>query len=308
MSNDNTGRYDPASPPFRPPWPVEVDLHLHTTASDGTLSPTQLIERIAATSLRIIAVTDHDSTEGLDEAMAAAGQHPQLTIIPGIEFGSEEGESEVHLLGYFIDYRSSVLQESLSRFREQRVESARQTVQKLAALGVPVSWDRVRELAGGAVGRPHIARAMVEEGHVANVPEAFDRYLGSGGAARVPRPKFTPVQALELVHRSGGIGAVAHPRTVKDVKNVVAKLAEAGLAGIEVYAEKYGAEQQGMYRQMAAKYNLVECGGSDFHNFGNENEVTPGTSGPPRETARLLLERARSMHGDNVGFVPGRPL
>ncbi len=303
-----SSRYGVGLSPFSPPWPVEVDLHLHTTASDGTLSPSQLIEKVAATRLKTVAITDHDSTAGIDEALAAAAKHPGLTVIAGIEFGTEEDDSEVHLLGYFIDYRSRELQDTLTRFREERVEAARQTVRKLATLGVQISWERVRELAGGTVGRPHIARAMLEAGYVRTVAEAFERYLGTDGAARVPRPKLPPLDALDLVHRVGGVGVVAHPRTVKQVELMVSRLAAGGLAGIEVYAEKYGQEERERYRSIARTYGLTECGGSDFHNFGSDGEVMPGVSGPPPDTARLLLERARQLHGAKVGCVPERPL
>lgn len=299
-----SSRYAAGAAPFAPPWPVEVDLHLHTTASDGTLSPARLIQLIGGTGLKVVAITDHDSTAGIDEALALAAETPRLTVVPGIELGTEDGDSEVHLLGYFIDYRSRELLDTLTHFREERVDAARQTVRKLATLGVNISWDRVRALAGGAVGRPHIARAMLEAGYVRSVAEAFERYLGSDGAARVPRPKLSPLDALDLIHRVGGLGVVAHPRTVKNVELMVSRLAAGGLGGIEVYAEKYGGEERERYRALARTYGLVECGGSDYHAFGSEGEVLPGVSGPPPETPRVLLERARSLHGVGVGCVP----
>ena len=308
MSDGPESRYNPEAPPFTPDWPVKVDLHLHTTASDGTLSPAQLIDLVAEAGLRIVAVTDHDTTDGIPEAMEAAERHQDLTLITGIEFGAEIGESEVHLIGLFVDFTNADLQASLRRFREERVDAARGTVEKLGTLGVNISWDRVRELAGGTVGRPHIARALLEAGYVRNVPEAFDRYLGSDGPARVPRPKFPPVEALNIIHAAGGVGIVAHPRTVKHLGDVLTPLVDGGLAGIEVYAEKYGREQQDEYRALAQKYDLVESGGTDYHAFGNENEVMPGKSGPPPATAQMLFERGRLLHGDRVGFVPTRPL
>jgi predicted metal-dependent phosphoesterase TrpH len=285
-----------------------VDLHLHTTASDGTLTPTQLIEQIGQTSLKTVAVTDHDSTSGVDEALQVAERYPEILVIPGIEFGSEIGESEVHLLGLFIDHHSPDLQQALEQFREQRVDAARRMVVRLGELGIDISWDRVQELAQGAVGRPHIARAMLEAGYVETVREAFDRYIGSGGPARIPRPKFEPVEALELVHAAGGVGVVAHPRTVTHLEEVLEPLAEAGLAGIEVYAEKYRVDHQEAYAQLAERYELVSCGGTDYHAFGSENEVEPGVSGPPPDTARKLYERALALHQGKPGFVPSRPL
>ena len=212
---------------------MEVDLHLHTTASDGTLTPQLLIDQVATTGLRVVAVTDHDSTEGLNDAIAASAKYPRLTVITGIELGTATEESELHLLGYFINASNPTLQETLLQFRLERVEAARAMVRRLAELQRPVSWDRVVELARGSVGRPHIARAMVEAGHVETVAEAFNRYIGDKGVARVPRPKLHPLGALDLIHSAGGIGVVAHPRTVDRLDELVKQLAGAGLAGIE---------------------------------------------------------------------------
>ncbi|MCZ6539987.1 MAG: PHP domain-containing protein [Chloroflexi bacterium] len=297
-------RYDHAMAAVSPEWPVEVDLHLHTTASDGTLTPRQLIDRVAATTLRVVAITDHDSTEGLDEAIVAAGSYPQLAVIPGIELGTASGDSELHLLGYFIDAKYPVLQNTLVRFRMERVEAARAMVDRLAELGRPVSWDRVVELAAGSVGRPHIARAMVEAGHVGTVAEAFERYIGDKGVARVPRPKLHPVEALELIHSAGGIGVVAHPRTVNRLGEIVKQLVEAGLAGIEVYAEKYASQRRDGYLDIATRHNLVPCGGTDYHALGTENEAIPGSNGPPPDTGSRLLARATDIHGSKIGSVP----
>lgn len=297
-------RYDHASPAVRPEWPVEEDLHLHTTASDGILTPRQLVDQIATTSLRIIAVTDHDSTDGLEEAVAASESHSQLTVIPGIELGTATDDSELHLLGYFIDPENNELQTKLEQFRTERVDAARAMVDRLAELQRPVSWERVIEMANGSVGRPHIGRAMVEAGHVKTVAEAFDRYIGEKGVARIPRPKLHPVKALEMIHRAGGIGAIAHPRTVNKLGALVKQLVDAGLAGIEVYAEKYGSERRDSYLDIATRYQLVPCGGTDYHALGAKNETTPGTNGPPPDTASKLLDRAREMHGENVGSVP----
>ncbi|MCH8229394.1 MAG: PHP domain-containing protein [Chloroflexi bacterium] len=297
-------RYDHAVAAVSPEWPVEVDLHLHTTASDGTLTPRQLIDQVATTTLRVVAVTDHDSTEGLDEAIEASTNYPQLAVIPGIELGTATEDSELHLLGYFIDANNLTLQNTLTQFRSERVEAARAMVDRLAELRRPVSWDRVVELAAGSVGRPHIARAMVEAGHVETVAEAFDRYIGDRGVARVPRPKLHPVEALELIHSAGGIGVVAHPRTVNRLDEVVKQLVGAGLAGIEVYAEKYVSQRRDGYLNIATRHNLVPCGGTDYHALGTENETTPGTNGPPPDTASKLLARATEIHGPQIGSVP----
>ena len=308
--SDSTGqqaegsRYSHSSPAVKPEWPVEVDLHLHTTASDGILTPRQLVDQIATTSLRIIAITDHDSTDGLHEAITASEPHSQLTLISGIELGTADDQSELHLLGYFIDPENAALQAKLEQFRTERVEAARAMVDRLAELKRPVSWERVVEMAGGSVGRPHIGRAMVEAGHVKTVAEAFTRFIGDQGIARVPRPKLHPVEALEMIHRAGGIGAIAHPRTVNKLDHLVKQLVDAGLAGIEVYAEKYASDRRDSYLDISTRYDLVPCGGTDYHALGAENETIPGMNGPPPNTASKLLERARNTHGDRIGSVP----
>jgi len=297
-------RYDHTSPAVRPEWPVEIDLHLHTTASDGTLTPRELIDQVAGTSLRVVAVTDHDSTNGVAEAVETAEAHHQLTVIPGIELGTATEDSELHLLGYFIDTENPTLQSTLDQFRTERVEAAHAMVDRLAELKRPVSWERISEMAGGSVGRPHIARAMVEAGHVETVAEAFARFLGDDGIARVPRPKLHPVEALEMIHAAGGIGSIAHPRTVNKLDNLVKQLVDAGLVGIEVYAEKYASDRRDSYLDIATRYDLVPSGGTDYHALGAVNETIPGTNGPPPETVTKLLSHARGLHGSNIGHVP----
>ena len=156
----------------------EVDLHLHTTCSDGRLTPRELIELLASRGLKIVAITDHDTTEGIEPALEAARAFPRLTVIPGIELSTDIPGDEIHLLGYFIDYKDQEFQETLSRFREGREGRAREMVEKLNAMGVHVTWDRVEEIANGAsIGRPHIAQAMVEKGYVSQPQDAFVNYI-----------------------------------------------------------------------------------------------------------------------------------
>jgi predicted metal-dependent phosphoesterase TrpH len=308
--SDSTGqnvqgsRYDSKTPAVHTEWPVEVDLHLHTTASDGTLTPTQLIEQISSTTLRTVAITDHDSTEGVAEAIEAANATSNLTVIPGIELGTENEDSELHLLGYFIDINHPELQKTLKQFRSERFDAARAMVDKLEEIKRPVSWERVVEMAGGSIGRPHIARAIVEAGHVDTIAEAFDRFLGEKGIARVPRPKLHPVEALKLIHSAGGIGTIAHPRTVRNLNPLVAELVKSGLAGIEVYAEKYNSDRRDSYIDIATRFDLVPTGGTDYHALGTKNETTPGTNGPPPNTVENLVDRAKQKHGPNVGNIP----
>ncbi|MFP6678869.1 MAG: PHP domain-containing protein [Dehalococcoidia bacterium] len=277
--------------------PPLVDLHLHTTASDGQLTPTQLVNRIAKTSLRVIAITDHDSTDGITEALAAAEHHPHLSIIPGIELGTEDGESEVHLVSHFIDLDAPGLQNYLAKLRDGRVEAARQTVEKLGELGIYIEWERVLEIAKGAVGRPHIARAMAESGYVHNPQDAFQRYLGNNGIARVKRLKPTPADGVRFLHSVGATATLAHPQTVRGLKSVIGFLVDEGLDGIEVFAPKYGGSDRERRLEAATRNGLIALGGSDYHAWGTDEEIVPGdpkTVGPSLDAVERLQLAAKS--------------
>ena len=183
-----------------------VDLHLHTNASDGRLTPSELVRLAADKGLRQISVSDHDTTEGLEEAFQAAGQLPDLRVIPGIELSTDVPGDEVHVLGYFVQYQDDEFQQTLERFRRGRVDRAREMVERLAALGVRLDWERVQEIAGdGSVGRPHIALAMVERGYCKEPKDAFPEYLGRNGLAYVERAKLTPQEAIEMLLKVGGV-------------------------------------------------------------------------------------------------------
>ena len=269
----------------------KVDLHLHTTFSDGRLTPTQLVELIVAKGITVASVTDHDSTEGIPETLEAASRFPQLTIIPGIELSTDIPGNEIHMLGYFIRYEDAAFQEMLRRFRDGRVDRAREMVGKLGALGLPVDWERVCELAQGAVGRPHIAQAMVERGYISHPQEAFVHYLGRNGLAYAERAKMTPVEAVGYILDVGGVPVLAHPHVVDNVESLLPELVEAGLAGIEVYYKQYTPAEMEEYGVMAARYGLLPCGGSDYHAFGTPGEELPGISGPPLE----IVDRLRAL-------------
>ena len=298
-------RHDPSIPPVTPPWTVHEDLHLHSTASDGTLTPTQLIDLVAETTLRIVALTDHDTTSGLAEAAAAAARYPHLTLIPGVELSVAHGDAEIHMVCHYIDAGNVALQDALTRIVADREGRANEMVTRLADVGIELDWDAIADAAGGAIGRPHIGRAIVNAGHAADLPEAFTRYLNPGQHAYVPRAKFDIFEALEVVHQAGGVATVAHPRTARDLHTYIGALAEAGLAGIEVYAEKYDAEQIAYYAQLADQHGLVKSGGTDYHANGNANETLPGMNGPPSGTA-LELTRISRITQDNPAY-PAHP-
>ena len=188
-----------------------VDLHTHTTASDGSLSARALVELARSKGLAALAISDHDSTDSLDAALVA-GQELGIEVIPGIEISTDVSESEIHVLGYFIDYHDTQFQTLLATLREARLGRARKMVEKLATLGMPLEWQRVQAFAGvGAVGRPHVAKALVEAGFVPDIKTAFDRYISRNGPAYVERYKLTPVEAVKMLLKVGGMPVLAHP-------------------------------------------------------------------------------------------------
>ena len=273
-----------------------VDLHLHTTASDGRLSPTELIHLLASQGLKQVAISDHDTTEGLAEAFAAAGEFPDMRIIPAIELSTDIPGDEVHMLGYFLRHEDEELQKILREFRMGRLERGRMMVEKLATLGINIEWERVQEIAGeGSVGRPHIALAMVEKGYCKEPKDAFPEYLGRNGSAYVERSKMTPPEAVEMLIRFGAVPVLAHPAYLNDMETTIAELAEAGIVGLEVHYAQFSPETVQQLAGLADRYGLIPCGGSDYHGLGNEGEPLPGTLGPPPETVGLLEEAASKI-------------
>ena len=283
---------------------IEVDLHLHTTFSDGTLTPTELVNLCASRGLKVIAVSDHDSTEGLPEAMAAAEAHPDLTIIPAIELSTDIPGSEIHVLGYFIDTSDQDFQNTLEGFRKGRHNRGELMVEKLNSLGLNISWERVQEISdGGAIGRPHIAQAMVEAGYIEFPKQAFDRYIGRNGSAYVERPKLTPEDAVGLLVKNGALPVMAHPTysqtksdrgDVASLRKTVENLRERGLEGMEVFYGDYTPDQVSYLKEIADDIGIVPCGGSDYHASGNPGEPQPGTVGPPMST----VERLRAVKSE----------
>jgi len=265
-----------------------VDLHLHSTASDGEFSPSELVAMALERNLLAIAITDHDTTEGIDEALDAA-RGTELEVIPGVEISSDVPHEEVHLLGYYIDHHDPTLEKKLCAFRQTRLHRAREMLAKLAALGFPLQWEIVAELAGGgSVGRPHIAQAMVKMGYVASTDEAFSLYLGRNGPAYVERYKLSPLEAVSLITEARGLAVLAHPLKVT---HFVHSLMEQGLVGLEVYYNGYSAEDIRKLARLARKFDLIPTGGSDFHGPGVLDTVEMGGIWVPVE----LVERLRVL-------------
>ena len=274
------------------------DFHCHSTASDGVLSPADLVKLAYEQGVRVMALTDHDSTEGLAEARAAI--EPDFTLIPGVELGTDIPGAEVHMLGLFLDPGQPELQEILKKLRDGRLGRGEGIVKKLEEMGNKISWEQVQRIAGDAsVGRPHIAQALLDNGEVATIKEAFDKYIARNGPAYVERDKMTPVEAVETIVRIGGIPCIAHPRDLENIDNMLAELKAAGMVAMEVYYKDYAPDEVERLRQLAEKHGLLALGGSDYHGLHGPNEPFPGGQHTPVPEAsieallRLGNERTR---------------
>ena len=272
-----------------------VDLHLHTTASDGRLSPAELVERVAAAGLAVMAVTDHDTIAAVRDVQEMARQRG-IESISGIEITASDGNRDVHVLGYFVDPVSAGLTAFLSAAQASRVSRIEEIVSRLSALGLPVDRDAIVAAAparsGRSLGRPLVARAMVAAGHVKNVSEAFERWLGPGGPAFVPRVAPSPEEVIGVIHAAGGLASLAHPGRTK-IDTRIDALAAAGLDAIEVFHSDQDPSMVERYGAVARAHGLLVTGGSDYHGdpaYG----VAPGSSGlPQREWSRLSEARHR---------------
>ena len=272
----------------------KVDLHIHSTTSDGQLSPADIVLKAAELGLTIMAITDHDTVDGIAPALVAAQAFPGLNIIPGVEISTDVPNGEVHLLGYFIDYTDPELEATLSRFRGSRIQRAQRMLTKLEAFGIHIEWQRVQEIAGsGSIGRPHIAQAMLEKGYIASLKEAFVKYIGRGSPAYVEREKMTPVEAVELVLRANGLPVLAHPLTTDDLEMMVVELKAAGLVGIEAYYNGYTADEINGLLNLANRHNLIATGGSDYHGVDTNAETMIGGADVPMECVTRLIDLAK---------------
>jgi hypothetical protein len=249
-----------------------IDLHSHTTASDGQHSPAELVALAASAGVTALAVTDHDTVAGLGEAAEAARVHG-MELVAGIELSAFVLKREVHILGHFVRPDFAELASYDARLRVEREQRMERMVEGLRKMGFPVSMAEVRAIAGGAqLGRPHLARLLVERGWCVDVKAAFDRFLGSGKAAWVERFKLEGEDAIALIHRAGGTATVAHPGSSKLERHEIRTLAKAGLDGLEALHADHNPSVAEKYLKMAKEFDLVTTGGSDFHG----EQVTPG--------------------------------
>ncbi len=269
---------------------TRVDLHLHTTASDGALTPVELVQAARNRGLECIAVTDHESTNGIDEAVAE-GSRIGVHVIPGIEMSTDIPRAEVHVIGYFLNHRDEEFQRLLTQLRDGRKDRAEKMAAKLGEMGMPLPWDRVLEVAGaGSVGRPHLAQVMVECGYVSSLSEAFTEYIGRNGPAYVERYKLTPAEAVQTLREVGGLPVIAHPLEVVGVRDLLPEMIAAGMVGLECYYYGYSPEAVEGLVALADANNLVPTGGTDFHGLHAEGigPRYPGDVWVPWESVRRL--------------------
>lgn len=276
-----------------------IDLHTHTNYSDGTFEPRESIELARERGLETIAVTDHDTTRGLAEAFAA-GAELGVEVVPGVEFSTIYGGEGVHVLCYYMDADHPELAAELQRLQDDRFRRGERMVERLQELGYPISFERVREIAkGGNIVRPHVAQALVEAGVVETAKEAFtEALIGSGGRAYVEKHALHPVDALELIHRAGGVCVLAHPGTFRETKPVPATLIEelvaGGLDGIEALHPEHVPEVEARYVEMAERLGLLYTGSSDCHGT-RYDPVRMGSRTTPPEQFDRLKERAAEL-------------
>lgn len=241
-----------------------ADLHVHSTASDGELTPSSIVAKAASKGITALALTDHDTVDGLPEAHVAASIHG-VTIVPGIELSTQYKNSEVHILGYFIQPDRDEFRLTIEQLRQARHQRAREILRQLNRLGMHLSWDQVlNHLKGGIVGRPHIARALVSAGYVQSVQEAFECYLEQDRPAYVPRYRLSPQEAIQLIHDSNGAAVLAHPGILAK-PSYLPELLELNWQGIEVFHPDHTDEITNILQKIAQERNLIPTGGSDFH-------------------------------------------
>lgn len=268
-----------------------IDLHTHSLRSDGALAPADLVRRAAERGVTIQALSDHDTLAGIAEA-AAEGSRLGVRVIPATELNTESEWGDVHVLGYFVDPADEAFEARMRWLRENRGRRIELMVEKLNALGYRVSLERVKDIAqGGSLGRPHLAQALFEAGHVPSYDAAFDTLISKDAPAYVARVGLTPLEAVELVRAHGGVPSLAHPGTVVGLEDLMPQLVAKGLAGIECYYGSHTPAWTAYCLRLAARFGLVPTGGSDFHGRGEHGADLGGTFVPPENIAALEARR-----------------
>jgi predicted metal-dependent phosphoesterase TrpH len=247
-----------------------VDLHLHTTASDGVMTPSEIVSYAKAKGLQAIAITDHDTIEGLEEGLKK-GAKIGFEVIPGIEVSAVHSNGSMHLLGFFLDIHHPFLNERLKYLQNARAERNPKIVEKLNRMGIDVTYEEVcRASGGGQVGRPHFAQVLLEKRYVRSFQEAFDRFLKKGASAYVDKFRFTAKEAIHFIREAGGVAVLAHPNTLDlngfaELESFIAQLVQEGLEGMEVYYPEHSSLETAQYKALAERHGLLITGGTDYH-------------------------------------------
>ncbi len=276
----------------------EYDLHIHTTASDGVLTPTEIIDMAVEVGLKGIAISDHDTVAGLEEARQYLHTTTySLDFIPGIELNTEAEDDEVHILGYFIDPNNPALNQRLQTICNSRYLRAEQMVSRLQEIGLEIDFKQVEELAQGKlIARPHIARVLIKNDYASSIKEAFDKYIGRGAPGYVPRYKFSPDEAIELIKNAGGIAVLAHPGLIKDHRKVI-EVINSGIEGLEVFYPEHSPEQIRELFELAQRHHLLITGGSDYHGPGSsESRGNMGSAAVSKELVDQIYTYLNERH------------
>lgn len=253
-----------------------ADLHIHTNASDGILTPEEVVEWAYRKKLKAISITDHDTVSGIDRAIRANKVKNSLEIIPGIELNTDYNGEEVHILGYYIDYKNKWFLNILKNMQQSRYERAIKMIHILNGLNIMISMDQVQKISkGNSIGRPHIARAMIESGYIDNIKNGFDKYLGKGRLAYVERFKLDSKQAIEIINKIGGVAVLAHPGLIKN-KDLISSLIYLGIQGIEVYHTKHDLDTIKYLNYISKEKKLLITGGTDCHGIMVNNQPILG--------------------------------
>lgn len=266
-----------------------ADLHTHTTASDGLMSPQEVVRWASVKRLKAVGITDHDTVNGIAPAIEASARYG-VEVVPGIELSTLYEEEEIHILGYYIDYKAGWFLDTLKKIQNSRFERAERIVGKLQDLGMEITLEQVKNIAeDGAIGRPHIARAMINKGYITNIKDAFKGYIGKGGPAYVDRYKLECGEAIEMIKKLGGISVLAHPGLVKS-KEYIGRILDLGIDGIEAYHSKHDEDTVRYALAIARSRKLLVTGGSDCHGIMLNNEPIIGNCSVDYKYVQMLKD------------------
>ncbi len=276
-----------------------IDLHIHTTESDGTLTPSQVVRYAKEKGLKAIAITDHDTIHGNEEAIKE-GISAGVEVIPGVEISVDYSPGTMHMLGYFITTEDPILNEKLTLLQDSRADRNPRIIEKLNKLGLSLTYDEVVQVSGGGqVGRPHMAQVLMKKGYTKSIKEAFDKYLGKGAPAYLDKFRLSAVEAITMITDAGGIPVLAHPFTLyckssDELDALVEKLVNQGLQGLEVYYSEHDERKTSSYKLLAKRYNLAITGGSDFHGK-NMKGIDLGTGRGKLKIPYTALENLKTI-------------